>query len=63
MVKKVFAQLERLAFGAQLRKIKRNYPNLEGIKAGAGFLWQHPGQNRQRILNLCREKLGLDNDV
>lgn len=60
MVKKILAQLERLAFWLQSQKIKKNYPTLSGIRMSAGLLWQHPGGNRQKILASYNQRLNLD---
>lgn len=63
MAKKLLSQLESLARRVQVWRLKKKYPNTEGIKMGTGFLWQHPNDTRQKILKLCQQKLGLDNSV
>ena len=61
MVKRLLTQLEALAFNLQLARLKKIYPNLSGIKIEKGVLWQHPGDNRSKILRQFEKKLvGLD---
>lgn len=60
MVKKLFSQLERLAFRLQTEKLKKTYPTLSGIKMSSGLLWQHPDQKRQKILTEYKKRLALD---
>lgn len=64
MVKDLLTQLEALAKKSQIAHLKKIYPDLSGVRLGDGFLWQHPGQNRQKILKRFRQKLkelGLEN--
>lgn len=57
MDKNIFTQLELLTKRWQVNHLKKIYPDLSGVKMGAGFLWQHPGHKRQKILEDYRQKL------
>ena len=63
MVKKILFQLELIAGAVQVNRMRKKNPSLIGIKMGTGFLWQHPMSNRQKILEIYRERLALDKDV
>lgn len=71
MDKNIFSQLEGLVENRQIAHLKKIYPDFSGIKVGDGFLWQHPGNNRQKILIRFGERLaklglfatGLDSRV
>lgn len=59
MGKKLFFQLESLVRRLQISRLKKLYPDLEGLKIGQGILWQHPVSGRFKILAKYRQKLGL----
>lgn len=50
MVDAILGQLESLARRVQIGWLKKIYPEATGLKVGEGFLWQHPGQARSKIL-------------
>lgn len=58
MVEAILGQLENLARRVQIRRLQKIYPQATGLKIGRGFLWQHPGQPRGRILERYRARDG-----
>jgi len=57
MVEKLFAKLEGLARDLQVKRLKKIYPEMIGIRIDSNILWQHPGNLRQRILGEYEKKL------
>ena len=59
----IFDILERVAYKTQLSLIKKKFPDNLNIKESPYHLWQHPSDNRGRILNLyksnVRKRLGV----
>lgn len=57
-LKVFFDILEWAAYKTQLSLIRKNFPDNLNIKESPYQLWQHPSDNRGRILRLYRDNLG-----
>jgi len=62
-LKVIFDILERVAYKTQLRLIRKNFPDNLNIKESPYHLWQHPTDNRGRILNLYKSNVRKRLDV
>jgi len=56
-LKVIFDILEKIAYKAQRRLINKNFPDNLNIKESPYHLWQHPSDNRGRIMNLYKANL------